>query len=92
MYHLSRIEKKGKQVTREKLIEIVRKSLELLGENNAEFVELQEYSWDSLGHLRIIIGIENELRNEGKSLTIDLSESTNFNKLENILKENKLIS
>jgi len=79
-------------VTREKLIEIVRKSLELSGENNAEVVELQEYSWDSLGHLRIIIGIENELRNEGKSLTIDLSESTNFNKLENILKENKLIS
>ncbi len=92
MYHLNRIEKKGKQVTREKLTEIVRKSLELLGENNAEVVELQEYSWDSLGHLRIIIGIENELRNEGKSLTIDLSESTNFNKLENILKENKLIS
>ena len=92
MYHLNRIEKKGKQVTREKLIEIVRKSLELLGENNAEVVDLQEYSWDSLGHLRIIIGIENELRNEGKSLTIDLSESTNFNKLENILKENKLIS
>ena len=92
MYHLNRIEKKGKQVTREKLIEIVRKSLELLGENNAEVVELQEYSWDSLGHLRIIIGIENELRNEGKSLTIDLSESTNFNKLENILKVNKLIS
>lgn len=92
MYHLNRIEKRGKQVTREKLIEIVRKSLELSGENNAEVVELQEYSWDSLGHLRIIIGIENELRNEGKSLTIDLSESTNFNKLENILKENKLIS
>jgi acyl carrier protein len=92
VYHLNRIEKKGKQVTREKLIEIVRKSLELLGENNAEVVDLQEYSWDSLGHLRIIIGIENELRNEGKSLTIDLSESTNFNKLENILKENKLIS
>jgi acyl carrier protein len=92
VYHLNRIEKKGKQVTREKLTEIVRKSLELLGENNAEVVELQEYSWDSLGHLRIIIGIENELRNEGKSLTIDLSESTNFNKLENILKENKLIS
>jgi acyl carrier protein len=92
VYHLNRIEKRGKQVTREKLIEIVRKSLELSGENNAEVVELQEYSWDSLGHLRIIIGIENELRNEGKSLTIDLSESTNFNKLENILKENKLIS
>ena len=92
MYHLKRIEKKGKQVTRAKLMEIVRKSLELLGENNAEVVDLQEYSWDSLGHLRIIIGIENELRNEGKSLTIDLSESTNFNKLENILKENKLIS
>lgn len=91
MYHLNRIDKKGKKVTREKLIEIVRKSLELLGDNNAEVVELQEYSWDSLGHLRIIIGIENELRNEGKSLTIDLSESTNFNKLENILKENKLI-
>jgi acyl carrier protein len=79
-------------VTREKLIEIVRKSLEDSSEHDGAFSDGQEYTWDSLGHLKIILGIESELRNEGKNLTIDLSESTNLMKLENILKENKLIS
>ena len=79
-------------MTREKLIEIVRKSLEDSSEYDEAVSKGQEYTWDSLGHLKIIIGIESELRSEGKNLSIDLSESTNFMKLESILKENKLIS
>lgn len=49
-------------------------------------------NWDSLGHLKILVSIENALREEGSSLNLDLSEAVSYKELVKLLKSKSLIS
>lgn len=48
-------------------------------------------SWDSLGHLRILVNIESYCQEKGVSIELDLSESLSFEDLRNKLQQSGIL-
>jgi acyl carrier protein len=72
---------------RDKLLEIVSNTLDVPIEELERMFNIDLEAWDSLGHIKIILNLERELNQEDKFLSIDISDCTNFEKLEKRLVE-----
>jgi acyl carrier protein len=79
-------------VKRDKLLQIVSNTLDVPIEDLERMSNQDLESWDSLGHIKIIVNLERELNQEDKFLNIDISDCTNFEKLEKRLVEHGYVN
>jgi acyl carrier protein len=76
---------------RDKLLQIVSEIIKISIEEIERKSDQDLKTWDSLGHIEIVSSLEREFSEEGKFLNIDISDCTNFKKLETKLVEHGYI-
>ena len=77
-------------ISSERLNQIIEESLELKSGTIDEGIEDWQSSWDSLGHLSILVNLDKEL--DGRCSNInDLSIATNIDLLKRILTKHNLL-